>query len=251
MGFEVTDDELVRMSTSELRLLLAKRQLTPEEHRQLRSRRRRLQNRKYARKCAHKKLTEVENLTTEVEEETTELQALRRQLFRINLTTQRLQHQATELARFRLSLQSQNSANPNARTIRMLLSDGITVGFAQPVACPPQPVCSALLRAPAASSVSIGPTTQTCRDNVRPISLLLNSHSLCSAPSSSSCSFSSSQANMPVQLAAGLGMPSNQNPSPYAWSQSASSSLNSRLPMRLVRPVGCGIVTNGRNRAEY
>lgn len=74
MGFEVTDDELVRMSTSELRLLLAKRQLTPEEHRQLRSRRRRLQNRKYARKCAHKKLTEVENLTTEVEEETTELQ---------------------------------------------------------------------------------------------------------------------------------------------------------------------------------
>lgn len=250
MGFEVTDDELVRMSTSELRLLLVKRQLTPEEHRQLRSRRRRLQNRKYARKCAHKKLAEVENLTTEVEEETTELQTLRRQLFRINLTTQRLQHHATELARFRLSLQSQNSANPTARTIRMLLSDGKTVGFAKPAACPPHTVCSKSLCAPSASEVSIGRATQPCRDNVRPISLLLNSHSLCSV-ASSSCSFSSSKASMPVQLAAGLGMPSNQNPSPYAWSQSASSSLNSRLPMRLVRPVGCGIVANGRNRAEY
>ncbi|THD19638.1 Basic leucine zipper (BZIP) transcription [Fasciola hepatica] len=74
MGFEVSDDELIKMSTSELRLLLTKRQVTAEEHRQLRSRRRRLQNRKYARRCAHKKLTEVENLTSEVEEETTELQ---------------------------------------------------------------------------------------------------------------------------------------------------------------------------------
>ncbi|TPP62640.1 Basic leucine zipper bZIP transcription [Fasciola gigantica] len=251
MGFEVSDDELIKMSTSELRLLLTKRQVTAEEHRQLRSRRRRLQNRKYARRCAHKKLTEVENLTSEVEEETTELQALRRQLLRINLTTQRLQHQATGLARFRLGLQSEDSSSPSAQTIRMLLSNGKTIGFAHPVGCLSHTVSSASLRTLTASNALIGSTASTCPGTTRNIPSLLKSHSLCSVPVSSSCSLNSSQSNMPVQLAAGLGMPSNHNPFPYAWSPSGTDSLNSRLPMRLVRPVGCGMVTNGRSGGEY
>ncbi|VDP21475.1 unnamed protein product [Echinostoma caproni] len=246
MGFEVTDDELIRMSTSELRLLLTKRQVTAEEHRQLRSRRRRLQNRKYARRCAHKKLTEVENLTSEVEEETSELQALRRQLLRINLTTQRLQHQATGLARFRLSLQSEDEKQPTTQAVRMLLANGKTIGFAHPTECAshtPSPKSSPPLPS---SSVLVGSTVTTSLDPVRTIPSFLKSHS----------AFSSSlshkpQPGMPVQLAAGLGMPSNHNPSPYAWSSSGTDSLNSRLPMRLVRPVGCGMVTNGRNGAEY
>ncbi|VDO98491.1 unnamed protein product [Schistosoma curassoni] len=74
MSLNLTDDELVDMTTADLRLLLEKKRLTIEEHKELRSRRRRLQNRKYARKCASKKQSEVENLATQVKEEVVEIQ---------------------------------------------------------------------------------------------------------------------------------------------------------------------------------
>lgn len=59
-----TDEELVQMTTIQLRSLLEQRVITSEQHREFRSRRRRLQNRKYARRCAKKKQTEVAELAT-------------------------------------------------------------------------------------------------------------------------------------------------------------------------------------------
>ncbi|VDQ02443.1 unnamed protein product [Trichobilharzia regenti] len=73
MSLSLTDDELVNMTTSDLRLLLDRNRVTAEEHKELRNRRRRLQNRRYARKCASKKQSEVERLTTEVQEEVVEI----------------------------------------------------------------------------------------------------------------------------------------------------------------------------------
>ncbi|TNN08058.1 Basic-leucine zipper (BZIP) transcription factor, domain-containing protein isoform 2 [Schistosoma japonicum] len=74
MSLNLTDDELLDMTTVDLRLLLEQKRLTVEEHKELRNRRRRLQNRRYARKCASKKQSEVEKLATEVEEEVVEIQ---------------------------------------------------------------------------------------------------------------------------------------------------------------------------------
>ena len=75
-NLDFSDDKLVKMTTSELRLLLEHNRVSPEQHRELRIRRRRLQNRKYARRCARKKQTEVNKLTLEVEEEVTEVQVI-------------------------------------------------------------------------------------------------------------------------------------------------------------------------------
>lgn len=62
-----TDDELVQMSTVQLRNLLEQNIINPDQHHELRVRRRRLQNRRYARRCAKKKQTEVANLEAETQ----------------------------------------------------------------------------------------------------------------------------------------------------------------------------------------
>lgn len=64
-----TDDELILMTTIQLRNLLEQRVISQEQHRELRSRRRRLQNRKYARRCAKKKQTEVAELAAAAKNE--------------------------------------------------------------------------------------------------------------------------------------------------------------------------------------
>ncbi|KAM3180041.1 hypothetical protein ACTXT7_017083, partial [Hymenolepis weldensis] len=64
-----TDEELVQMTTVQLRNLLDQNIITPDQHQELRVRRRRLQNRKYARRCAKKKQNEVANLEAETQAE--------------------------------------------------------------------------------------------------------------------------------------------------------------------------------------
>lgn len=64
-----TDEELILMTTIQLRNLLEQRIISQEQHRELRSRRRRLQNRKYARRCAKKKQTEVAELADAAKKE--------------------------------------------------------------------------------------------------------------------------------------------------------------------------------------
>ncbi|VDK35898.1 unnamed protein product [Taenia asiatica] len=64
-----TDEELVQMTTMQLRSLLEQHIISQEQHRELRTRRRRLQNRKYARRCAKKKQTEVAELAAAAKKE--------------------------------------------------------------------------------------------------------------------------------------------------------------------------------------
>ena len=64
-----TDEELVQMTTAQLKSLLEQKVISQSQHQELRMRRRRLQNRKYARRCAKKKQTEVAELTEATKKE--------------------------------------------------------------------------------------------------------------------------------------------------------------------------------------
>ncbi|CAL8102442.1 unnamed protein product [Calicophoron daubneyi] len=277
MGLTIGDEELVKMSTSELRVLLEKRLVTPEEHRELRCRRRRLQNRKYARKCARKKLTEVEKLTTEVEEETTELQALRRQLNRINLSTQRMQQQMSKLAQFRQTVENvvrETDANPFT-PIRMLSADGKPAGTAHLI----KPLIKANDNHQNVDSspliyplLSFSPHNR-CSQEIKPCpsSSTSNKHSLPSVThifgpgrcrvrrpdvipvnSAGSSNNSLSASTMPAQLVAGPGMPSSSDTQDcYGWPSANMRHLQTQFPLHLVRPVGGGLATHGRGVPEY
>ncbi|CAH8665059.1 unnamed protein product [Dicrocoelium dendriticum] len=225
----ISDEELVQMSISDLRCMLEKHQVTQEEHRELRTRRRRLQNRKYARKCALKKMTEVEHLAAEVKGETTELQVLRRQLDRLSLATLRIQHQESLLAKFRQRLQLAIDSNCDSsaecvHSVRMLRSDGTSCGTAH--------LCRT------------APTTSSY-------------HSPVSYTGTGSCvrapSYQAYRASpqTPIQLAAGPGMPSSTSSLYSAWPPGDATQLNPRLRMHLVRPIGCGPVMHGRHLSEF
>ncbi|VDD79095.1 unnamed protein product [Mesocestoides corti] len=103
-----SDEELVQMTTIQLRNLLEKQVISQEQHRELRTRRRRLQNRKYARRCAKKKQTE----------------SLRQQLSRLTTSVDRIDRQIENLAKLRISM----SEAPFS--LRMLASDGTELGLA-------------------------------------------------------------------------------------------------------------------------
>ncbi|VDN09238.1 unnamed protein product [Dibothriocephalus latus] len=75
--YEYTDEELVHMTTVQLRNLLEQHIISPEQHHEFRSRRRRLQNRKYARRCAKKKQTEVAELTYATQNESSAIKVRR------------------------------------------------------------------------------------------------------------------------------------------------------------------------------
>ncbi|KAF5402268.1 BZIP Maf transcription factor [Paragonimus heterotremus] len=234
MDLTITDDELVCMSTSDLRAMLQKHLVTTEEHRQLRNRRRRLQNRKYARKCALKKLTEVENLVTEVKEETVELQTLRRQLNRISLATRRIQHQEAILANFCHQLQSSSDQkhmlSAPISSVRMLFANGQPAGIAQPI------------RLSAPPTATSSPACRISRDD-SPESISTNSPHWVSVQAKLN--------SMPMQLAAGPGMPSSTSSFYSAWPPTTATQLDPRLPLHLVRPVGCGLATYGHSMPEF
>ncbi|KAA3676739.1 uncharacterized protein DEA37_0014837, partial [Paragonimus westermani] len=234
MDLTITDDELVSMSTSDLRSMLQKHLVTTEEHRQLRNRRRRLQNRKYARKCALKKLTEVENLVTEVKEETVELQTLRRQLSRISLATRRIQHQEAILANFCHQLQSTSDQkhvlSVPISSVRMLFANGQPAGIAQPVRLSAPPVATP---SPACRIQLDNSPESTSTNNQHWVSLQAKLNS------------------MPMQLAAGPGMPSSTSSFYSAWPPTTATQLDPRLPLHLVRPVGCGLATYGHSMPEF
>ncbi|GAA57186.1 hypothetical protein CLF_112303 [Clonorchis sinensis] len=252
MGVTLSDEELVHMSTSELRSLLLRRQVTAEEHKQLRNRRRRLQNRKYARKCALKKLTEVENLASEVKEESAELQALRHQLNRLSIVTRRIQHQEATLANFRRKLESDlcgRSASVST-PVRMLLSDGTEAGVAHPARLTPDVSSLSQMLHPSPKAVSCAPLSKPDqRSDHKPLVIrqpLI--HSMPNPITTSRPPAVSQHNSMPLQLAAGPGMPSSTSPFYSAWPPADTSP---RLPIHLVRPVGCGFAANGRNMPEF
>lgn len=231
MDVAITDDDLVRMSTSDLRAMLEKHLVTPEEHRQLRNRRRRLQNRKYARKCALKKLTEVENLVTEVKEETIELQTLRRQLNRLSLATRQIQHQESILADFCHRLQFTTDSQNSLPSVRMLFSNGKPAGIAQPArfSAPPTTFSSPTCRM--SRETNLADSAYSNRPHWASVQAKLNS--------------------MPMQLAAGPGMPSSTSSLYSAWPPTTATQLDPRLPLHLVRPVGCGLATYGHGMPEF
>lgn len=122
----VTDESLMQMTTLHLRTLLEQKLITAEQHRGLRSRRRRLQNRKYARKCAKKKQTEVARLTEKTEEETSEIKSLRDQLQRVNMSIDKIERQFTMVSDVRLAAERGAPFQP----LRMVTRDGAEAGFA-------------------------------------------------------------------------------------------------------------------------
>uniref|UniRef100_A0A5K3EET0 BZIP domain-containing protein n=1 Tax=Mesocestoides corti TaxID=53468 RepID=A0A5K3EET0_MESCO len=119
-----SDEELVQMTTIQLRNLLEKQVISQEQHRELRTRRRRLQNRKYARRCAKKKQTEVAELAAAAKKESSAIRSLRQQLSRLTTSVDRIDRQIENLAKLRISM----SEAPFS--LRMLASDGTELGLA-------------------------------------------------------------------------------------------------------------------------
>ncbi|VDM16765.1 unnamed protein product [Hydatigera taeniaeformis] len=119
-----TDEELVQMTTMQLRSLLEQHVISQEQHRELRTRRRRLQNRKYARRCAKKKQTEVAELAAAAKKESSAIRSLRHQLSRLNTSVDRLDRQIDSLAKLRISM------TETPFSLRMVASDGTELGLA-------------------------------------------------------------------------------------------------------------------------
>ncbi|EUB64052.1 hypothetical protein EGR_01180 [Echinococcus granulosus] len=119
-----TDEELVQMTTMQLRSLLEQHAISQEQHRELRTRRRRLQNRKYARRCAKKKQTEVAELAAAAKKESSAIRSLRQQLSRLNTSVDRLDRQIDSLAKLRISM------TETPFSLRMVALDGTELGLA-------------------------------------------------------------------------------------------------------------------------
>ncbi|KAL5968119.1 Transcription factor MafG [Taenia solium] len=119
-----TDEELVQMTTMQLRSLLEQHIISQEQHRELRTRRRRLQNRKYARRCAKKKQTEVAELAAAAKKESSAIRSLRQQLSRLNTSVDRLDRQIDSLAKLRISM------TEAPFSLRMVAPDGTELGLA-------------------------------------------------------------------------------------------------------------------------
>ncbi|VDL99918.1 unnamed protein product [Schistocephalus solidus] len=124
--YEYTDEELVHMTTVQLRNLLEQHIISPEQHHEFRSRRRRLQNRKYARRCAKKKQTEVAELTYATQNESSAIKLLRQQLLSLNMSIDRLERQIQHLAK----IKNEESLASLPHSLRMLSADGVELGYA-------------------------------------------------------------------------------------------------------------------------
>ncbi|CAH8633747.1 unnamed protein product [Schistosoma curassoni] len=248
MSLNLTDDELVDMTTADLRLLLEKKRLTIEEHKELRSRRRRLQNRKYARKCASKKQSEVENLATQVKEEVVEIQALRTQLSRTNLATKHLEHQLRRIMEFKEKCLNNESNGFQIKTVRMLNSNGQPTGFAYI-----NSTFSSNFMGPKIHEV-VHPTDKNC--DVIEIATCSKYNPLSSGSRKYKFSLEEHPSNVyprqtPTvsQFSSGLGFPGTG--SPVRFSCNPPCHFKNHLQMRLVRPVGGGFASHGRGMSEY
>ncbi|VDO04042.1 unnamed protein product [Rodentolepis nana] len=120
-----TDEELVQMTTVQLRNLLDQNIITPDQHQELRVRRRRLQNRKYARRCAKKKQNEVANLEAETQAEWERIQSLKLQLSRLTVSSNRLDDHLAKLSSLKARMGDPNFSIP------MVSSNGARLGSAR------------------------------------------------------------------------------------------------------------------------
>ncbi|TNN08059.1 Basic-leucine zipper (BZIP) transcription factor, domain-containing protein isoform 1 [Schistosoma japonicum] len=248
MSLNLTDDELLDMTTVDLRLLLEQKRLTVEEHKELRNRRRRLQNRRYARKCASKKQSEVEKLATEVEEEVVEIQALRSQLSRTNLATKHIEHQLRRILEFKNNCFNNDSNGFQMKTIRMLHSNGQPAGLAYVdfssscnIMCPED-------------HEFFYPTTKHC--DVKEIATCSKYNSLISDSNKCRSTLEERPSNVhPRQiptvphLSSGFSFPDTS--SHVRLSCNPPCHFKNHLQMRLVRPVGGGFSSLGRSVSEY
>ncbi|VDL61977.1 unnamed protein product [Hymenolepis diminuta] len=120
-----TDEELVQMTTGQLRNLLDQNIITLDQHQELRMRRRRLQNRKYARRCAKKKQNEVANLEAKTQAEWERIQSLKLQLSRLIVSSNRLDDHMAKLRALKARMKDPNFCIP------MVSSDGTRLGTAR------------------------------------------------------------------------------------------------------------------------
>ncbi|CAH8593099.1 unnamed protein product [Schistosoma turkestanicum] len=245
-SLNLTDDELVNMTTVDLRLLLEKQRLSIEEHKELRNRRRRLQNRKYARKCASKKQSEVENLAAQVKEEVDEIQTLRTQLSRTNLATKQLEYQLRRITEFKEKCLNSESNGFQMKTVRMLDSNGQPAGLAY------INLTSSCNFSSPNDHEAIYPIDNHC--DMKEIATCSKYNSLSSG--SSKYKFSQEehspniyphQTPMVSHLCSGLGFPGTTSHVPC----NPPYHFKNHLQMRLVRPVGGGFGSHGRGVSEY
>ncbi|CAH8867836.1 unnamed protein product [Trichobilharzia szidati] len=267
MSLNLTDDELVNMTTSDLRLLLEQNRVTAEEHKELRNRRRRLQNRRYARKCASKKQSEVDRLTTEVQEEVVEIRALRDQLSRTNLATKQIEHQLRRILEFKENCLQGEDKEFQLKTIRMLHPNGQSVGLAY--VNPASSCCYSSSSTPEIHEGYRCYPTEKYPDATKEISTSSGYHSpairfpmqksvLEERQHYYSAGYHPRQPSTPSRLTSGPGFPGTT-----ATATATTSSGCVRLPckppchfrnhleMRLVRPVGGGFTSHGRGLSEY
>lgn len=96
--FRVTDDELLRMSVRDLNKSL--RNLSPEESRRLKQRRRTLKNRGYAASCRIKRLTQRDQLDLHRQKLQREVDQIAVENQKMNMELQILQSKYDDLERF-------------------------------------------------------------------------------------------------------------------------------------------------------
>ncbi|KAK4475622.1 hypothetical protein MN116_000894 [Schistosoma mekongi] len=248
MSLSLTDDELLNMTTVDLRMLLEQKRLTIEEHKELRNRRRRLQNRRYARKCASKKQSEVEKLATEVEEEVVEIQALRSQLSRTNLATKQIEHQLRRILEFKNNCFNNESNGFQMKAIRMLHSNGQPAGLAYVDFS-----SSCNIMGPEDNEF-LYPATKHC--DIKEIVTCSKHNSLTSGSNKyrsnlEEHSFNVHPRQIPTvpHLSSGFGLPDTS--SHVHLSCNPPCHFKNHLQMRLVRPVGGGFSSLGRSVSEY
>ncbi|KAL7058764.1 hypothetical protein AAHC03_013097 [Spirometra sp. Aus1] len=250
--YEYTDEELVHMTTVQLRNLLEQHIISPEQHHEFRSRRRRLQNRKYARRCAKKKQTEVAELTYATQNESSAIKLLRQQLLSLNMSIDRIERQIQHLTK----IKNEESLASSPHSLRMLSADGAELGYALVVGNR-----SAEVDPRETGSASVVGLTRTA---------LLPTHSIVKPEGSDFTDNTNTPTNSPNQLGRPMTPPKNTTHlrrAPPQQSAGACFSLSTgrqatdirrtapalsmlRQPPLLVSPAGGGLTRSGRSLAD-
>ncbi|KAL3320411.1 hypothetical protein Ciccas_000917 [Cichlidogyrus casuarinus] len=168
----LTELDLIKCTTQDLKKLLDDGQITMSEHHEYRRQRRRLQNRKYARKCAQKKQEEIFGLSERVKQEVDEVDSLRDQLEKMVCSTDRVARQirmVRELLKEPLKGQEEQRSPLTTKHIRILSETGAALGSAYIV---PQPITSSqrgspqFIARPCSSSVGAAHNSGVSHDRV-------------------------------------------------------------------------------------
>ncbi|XP_039273915.1 transcription factor MafK-like [Styela clava] len=107
-GHQFTDDELLNMSVRDLNRSL--RNLTPEESRRLKQRRRTLKNRGYAASCRIKRLTQKDELDLQRQKLQKEVEMIAEENQKMNMELRSLQKKYEDLETFAKSMAKNNNS---------------------------------------------------------------------------------------------------------------------------------------------